>query len=314
MHMAPLFGYHMPNFSFPGVPREGLFDHVAGLAQAAESAGFDLVTVMDHFYQIPVVGPEAEPMLEAYSTLAALAARTSRVRLGALVTGVTYRNPALLAKTVTTLDVISRGRAILGIGAAWNEAEHLGYGFAFPPIRERMDRLDEALRIAKLMFTEGRPSFEGRYYRIDRALNSPAPIQPGGPKILVGGGGEKRTLRLVARHADMAHWFVSSLDELKRKNEALKRHCEAEGRDPSTVLRTISAPILLVRDEREARALAERIPPERLALFKPALPNQAAEILRAYMAAGVQGFTFGNPNLATPELIGAAGQLKRLLD
>ena len=314
MYMAPLFGYHMPSFSFPGVPPEGLFDHVAGLAQAAESAGFDLVTVMDHFYQIRGVGPETEPMLEAYSTLAALAARTSRVRLGTLVTGVTYRNPALLAKMVTTLDVVSRGRAILGIGAAWNEDEHLGYGFAFPPIRERMDRLDEALRIARLMFAQERPSFEGRYYRLERALNSPAPIQPGGPKILVGGGGEKRTLRLVARHADMAHWFATSLDELKRKYEVLDRHCEAEGRDPSSIVRTVGAPVLLVRDEREARSLAERIPPERLALFKPALPEQAAEILRTYMAAGVQGFTFSNPNLSTPELIEAAGQLKRLLD
>src|SRR5919201_3601339 len=156
--MAPLFGYHMPNFSFPGVPREGLFDHVAGLAQAAESAGFDLVTVMDHFYQIPVVGPEAEPMLEAYSTLAALAMATSRVRLGTLVTGVTYRNPALLAKTVTTLDTISKGRAILGIGAAWNEDEHRGFGFDFPPLRERLDRLEEAVQICRLMFTEEAPT------------------------------------------------------------------------------------------------------------------------------------------------------------
>src|ERR1700737_1522904 len=156
---TPLFGYHMPNFSFPGVPAEGLFDHVVELTLAAESAGFDLVTVMDHFYQIRGVGPETEPMLEAYSTLAALAARTSSVQLGTLVTGVTYRNPALLAKTVTTLDVISKGRAILGIGAAWNEDEHRGYGFEFPPIGQRMDRLDEALTIARLMFSEDRPSF-----------------------------------------------------------------------------------------------------------------------------------------------------------
>src|ERR1700704_1287338 len=123
---APLFGYHMPNFSFAGVPPEDLFDHVVALAQAAESAGFDLVTVMDHFYQIRGIGPEPEPRLEAYATLAALAARTSRVRLGTLVTGVTYRNPALLAKTVTTLDVLSSGRAIMGLGAAWNEEEHIG--------------------------------------------------------------------------------------------------------------------------------------------------------------------------------------------
>jgi alkanesulfonate monooxygenase SsuD/methylene tetrahydromethanopterin reductase-like flavin-dependent oxidoreductase (luciferase family) len=171
---APLFGYHMPDFSFPGVPAAQMFDHVVELTQAAESAGFDLVTVMDHFYQIRGVGPETEPMLEAYSTLAALAARTSRVRLGTLVTGVTYRNPALLAKTVTTLDIISKGRAMLGIGAAWNQDEHLGYGFDFPPVPERMDRLDEALTIVKLLFTQDRPSFAGRFYRIERAPTSPA--------------------------------------------------------------------------------------------------------------------------------------------
>src|SRR5213079_2134121 len=147
------------------------------------------------------------------------------VKLGTLVTGVTYRNPALLAKMVTTLDVISRGRAILGIGAAWNEDEHNGYGIEFPPIAQRMDRLDEALTIARLMFTEERPSFEGKYYRIDRALNVPRPVQPGGPKILVGGGGEQRTLRIAAKHADMTHWFALGLDGLKHKTQVLERYC-----------------------------------------------------------------------------------------
>src|SRR5215813_299114 len=184
-----LFAYHMPSYTFGGVQPADLFSHVTRMTQAAEDAGFDLVTVMDHFYQIRGVGPETEPMMEAYTTLAALAARTSHVRLGTLVTGVTYRNPAVLAKMVTTLDVISGGRAVLGIGAAWNEDEHRGYGFPFPPIRERMDRLDEALRIATSMFREEQPSFEGRFYRIDRALNVPRPVQPGGPRILIGGGG-----------------------------------------------------------------------------------------------------------------------------
>src|SRR5437660_7741740 len=171
--MAAFFGFHMPTFTFPGVPSDRLFDRVAENAKAAESAGFDLVTVMDHFYQIRGVGPETEPMLEAYSTLSALAARTSRVRLGTLVTGVTYRNPALVAKMVTTLDVISGGRALLGIGAAWHDAEHEGLGFDFPPAPERLDRLEEALQICRAMFREESPSFDGRYYRIRGATNVP---------------------------------------------------------------------------------------------------------------------------------------------
>src|SRR3989454_12446634 len=173
--MKPWFGYHMPTFTFPEEPPERVFEHVAGVAKAVEEAGFALVTVMDHFYQIQGVGPETDPMLESYSTLAALSQRTSKVKLATLVTGVTYRNPALLAKTVTTLDVLSGGRAILGLGAAWNEDEHRGYGFDFPPVGERMDRLDEALTICRAMFTQERPSFEGRYYRIDQALNCPRP-------------------------------------------------------------------------------------------------------------------------------------------
>ena len=177
-----LFAYHMPSYTFAEVQPADLFAHVTRMTRAAENAGFDLVTVMDHFYQIRGVGPETEPMMEAYSTLAALAAQTNRVRLGTLVTGVTYRNPALLAKMVTTLDVISAGRAVLGIGAAWNADEHAGYGIPFPPVRERMDRLDEALNIARLMFTQERPSFSGRYYQIDRALNSPAPAATGRPE------------------------------------------------------------------------------------------------------------------------------------
>ncbi|HEY7199328.1 MAG TPA: LLM class F420-dependent oxidoreductase [Candidatus Dormibacteraeota bacterium] len=306
--MPLFFGYHMPYFSFPGIAPEDRFERVAELACAAEAAGFDAVTLMDHLYQIGGVGPEEEPMLEAYTTLGALAARTTRVKLATLVTGVTYRNPALLAKMVTTLDVISRGRAILGIGAAWNESEHNGYGFEFPPVGERMDRLDEALTICRAMFTEERPSFTGKHYRIDRALNSPRPIQPGGPKILIGGGGERRTLRLVARHGDMSHWW-GSLDELKHKNEVLERHCEAENRDPSTILRTIGAPVILVESEEQGRAIMERIPPARRAMMAPATFDQAAEKLRAFIDAGFTGFTFNNPTLPTPEALARAGEL-----
>ena len=310
--MRPFFGYHMPSFTYPGVPGERLFDRLVELVQAAESAGFDLVTVMDHFYQIGNVGAEDEPMLEAYTTLGAIAAQTRRVRLGTMVTGVTYRNPALLAKMVTTLDVVSGGRAVLGIGAGWNESEHRGYGFELPPIRERMDRLDEALAICRLMFTQERPSFEGRHYRIEEALNSPRPIQAGGPKILVGGGGERRTLRLAARYADMTNWF-GTLDELRHKTEVLQEHCEAEGRDPSTILRTVMAPFVLVNHEREAQATLDRLAPARRAASAAVTPTQAADGLRPYMDAGFMGFIFRNPTLMTPESLGLAGELIALL-
>jgi F420-dependent oxidoreductase-like protein len=312
--MSAFFGYHMPNFTFHDAKGEALFDRVIELAQAAEEAGFDMVTVMDHFYQIGGVGPEEDPMLEAYTTLSAIAARTSRVKVGTLVTGVTYRNPAFLAKTVTTLDTISKGRALLGIGAAWNESEHRGYGYEFSSIGERMRRLDEALTICKLMFTEERPSFEGRYYRIHRALNSPRPIQAGGPKILIGGGGEQKTLRLVARHADMSHWFPMGLDGLRHKNEVLLRHCEAEGRDPSTIMRTIGSPVVLVANEREASSVMERIPPERRAMMTPATPDRAAEIIQEYMREGFTGFTFGNTTLGSREKIELAAELIRLVN
>jgi F420-dependent oxidoreductase-like protein len=311
--MSIFFGFHMPNFSFPGVPDDRLFDRVVENAKAAEAAGFDLVTVMDHFYQIRGIGPETEPMLEAWTTLAGLAAQTTRVRLSTLVTGVTYRNPALLAKTATTLDIISKGRAILGIGAAWNEDEHVGHGFEFPPIGERMDRLDEALTIIKLMFTEERPSFQGKHYRIENALNRPRPIQPGGPKILVGGGGEKRTLRILARHGDIGHWFFGPVEDLKRKKEIFERHCEAEGRDPSTVLLTVGVGVVLVENERDAKAVLDRIPAERRATLFTATPSQAAERLSAYVDAGFGGFTLSNQTLPTPEAIALGGELIRLM-
>ena len=304
----------MPNYTFPGVPDDKLFDRVVEQATAAEAAGFDLVTVMDHFYQIRGVGPETNAMLEAYATLAGIAARTSRVKLGTLVTGVTYRNPALLAKQVTTLDVISKGRAVLGIGAAWNEDEHVGYGIEFPPIARRMDRLDEAVQIAKLMFTEERPSFEGKFYRIERALNVPRPIQKGGPKILIGGGGEKRTLRILAKYGDIGHWFGGPLDDLKRKKEVFEQHCAEVGRNPSDVLLTLGVGIVLTQTDQQAKAIMEALPAERRAMVRVVSSvDEAAEYLRPYLDAGFGGFTFNNPTLPTPEAIAHAGELIKVL-
>ena len=195
---------------------------------AAEESGFDSVWVMDHFYQITGVGPRTDPMLEAYTLLGAIAARTERAGLGTMVTGVTYRNPAYLAKVVTTLDVISSGRAILGIGAAWNDDEHAGYGFGFPPVAERMERLEEALQICRAMFTKEAPSFTGRHYAITAALNRPRPIRPGGIPILIGGGGEQKTLRLVAKYGDACNIF-GDVTTVRHKLEVLNRHCEALG-------------------------------------------------------------------------------------
>jgi F420-dependent oxidoreductase-like protein len=311
--MNAFFGFHMPTFTFPGVPSERLFERVAENAKAAEAAGFDLVTVMDHLYQIRGIGPETEPMMEAYTTLSALATQTSRVKLGTLVTGVTYRNPALLVKQVTTLDIISKGRAILGIGAAWNEDEHRGYGIEFPPIGRRMDRLGEALTIAKLMFTQDRPSFEGTYYKIDRALNVPRPIQPGGPKILIGGGGERRTLRLLAEHGDVGHWFGGNLEDLKRKKKVFEEHCAAVNRDPSEVLLTVGLTLVLAENDKDAKALMDGLSPERRAIAKTATVAQANEVIEQYMAAGFGGFTFNNNVLQTKESIALAGELIKVV-
>src|SRR4051794_7461007 len=178
-------GLQIPNFTYPGVAVRDLFETVAAQAVAAEDAGFDTVMVMDHFYQLAFMGPPSNEMFEAYTLLSALAARTKKVKLGTLVTGVTYREPALLAKEVTALDVISQGRAFLGIGAAWYDAEHHSLGFNFPSTKERFERLEEAINICRAMFRGERPTIEGRYYQVHEAINSPAPVQEGGPPIMV---------------------------------------------------------------------------------------------------------------------------------
>ena len=311
--MKPWFGLHLPNYTVPDTPPERLFDRIIEQARAAEAAGFGLVTVMDHLYQIRGVGPETDPMLEAWSALNALARETRRVRLGTLVTGVTYRNPAMLAKLVTTLDVVSGGRAILGLGAAWNEDEHLAFGYDFPPVKERMDRLDEALTIARAMFTQERPTFEGVHYQVRDIINSPRPIQPGGPRILVGGGGEQRTLKIAAKHADMTHWFPLGFDVLRHKTEVLAGYCEAIGRDPATIERTMATPVVVARSEAVAKAFIERLPPERRAHVVAGPPEAAAEGLRPYLDAGFTGFTFNNTSYRTPEQIAAIGELLRLV-
>jgi F420-dependent oxidoreductase-like protein len=312
--MHPWFGLHLPSYTHRTTPLAELFDRVVEQATAAEAAGFKLVTVMDHLYQIGGVGEIDEPMLEGWSTLAALARETKRVQLGTLVTGVTYRNPALLAKQATTLDTISGGRALLGLGAAWNDVEHAGYGYDFPPIRERMDRLEEALAIIRAMFAEERPSFDGTYYRIENALNVPRPVQPGGPKILVGGGGEQRTLKIAARFADMTHWFPLGFDVLQRKTEILAGYCEAIGRDPASIERTMAAPVLVAATEADATAMLELVPPERRPHVWAGTPEQAANELQPYLDAGFTGFTFNNSIYRTTDQIALLGDLLRMVE
>jgi F420-dependent oxidoreductase-like protein len=312
--MQPWFGLHLPSYTHADTPPAQLFDRVVEQAVAAETAGFRLVTVMDHVYQIHGIGEVDEPMLEGWSVLAALARETSRVQLGTLVTGVTYRNPALLAKQATTLDTISGGRALLGLGAAWNDVEHAGYGYEFPPVRERMDRLEEALTIIRAMFTEERPSFQGTHYRIDQALNVPRPVQPGGPKILIGGGGEQRTLRIAARFADMTHWFPLGFEVLQRKTEILAGYCEAIGRDPASIERTMAAPVLVAATEAEAEAMKGHIPVERRPYVWAGTPEQAANELQRYLDAGFTGFTFNNSIYRTTDQIALLCELIQLVE
>jgi F420-dependent oxidoreductase-like protein len=244
------FGLQIPNFRHAGGSDATMFDDVTAYAAAAETSGFDSVWVMDHFWQLPALGGPGEPILEAYTLLGALAARTERVQLGTLVTGVTYRNPAHLAKIVTTLDVISKGRALLGIGAAWFEEEHTGLGYDFPSTRERMDRLEEAVQICRAMFRDEHPSFEGRYYRIVEARNVPRPIRSGGPPIMIGGGGEKRTLRLVAQYADMCN-VTGGPSTLAHKLDVLRKHCTDVGRDPGEITTTRMGTLVLTPDRDE---------------------------------------------------------------
>jgi F420-dependent oxidoreductase-like protein len=309
VRMSVWFGLHLPLYTFPDSPPERLFDRVVEQARTAEAAGFGLVTVMDHLNQIPGIGAQDEPMLEGWSVLAALARETSHVRLGTLVSGVTYRNPALLAKQATTLDVISGGRAVLGLGAAWFEAEHTAFGYPFPPIKERMDRLEEALAIARSMFDAERSTFEGRYHSVTDIINVPRPIQPGGPRIMVGGGGEQRTLRIAARYADMTHWFPLGMEVLARKTELLRRYCDEIGRDASTIERTMATPVIVATDPAEAKALHDRLPPERRIGVTAGTIEQAADALRPYIEAGFTGFTFNNNVYRTPERIAALGEL-----
>ena len=232
-------GVHINRFNHPGGPA-AIGPELAAAGAAAEAAGVSWLSVMDHYFQMEFNGGAEDAMLEAYTTLGFLAGHTSTVRLGALVTGVTYRNPGLLAKIATTLDVLSGGRATLGIGAAWYDREHHGLGVPYPPVAERFERLEETLRICLQMWDpEANGLFEGEHYRLAETLCVPAPVSSPHPEIMIGGSGEKKTLRLVAQYADACNLIVSTPDELRHKLEVLRGHCDRLGRDYDRIRKTI---------------------------------------------------------------------------
>jgi len=234
-----LLGVHCSNLTWPG-GAEALGSTLAGVARAADEGGFTTLTMMDHYFQMEALGGPREPMLEGYTSLGFLAGQTSRLELGLLVSGVTYRHPGLLAKIVTTLDVLSGGRAMFGIGAAWYEREHVGLGVPFPPVSERFERLEETLQIVKQAW-HGGGTYAGRHYRLEELTLVPQPTRPGGPRVMIGGSGERKTLRLVAEYADACNLFGATPEEIGHKLDVLRRHCDDVGRDYDEIAKTTLA-------------------------------------------------------------------------
>jgi F420-dependent oxidoreductase-like protein len=298
------FGLQIPSFTWPGGPEE-LGERLGAVAVAAEEAGFSSVWVMDHFFQIPQVGPEWQEMLDSYTTLGFLAGRTSRAKLGVLVTGVTYRNVAHLAKIVATLDVLSGGRAICGIGAAWYEREHKAYGWTFPNVADRFALLEDALQVLPLMWGPGSPPFEGSAISVPEAMCYPRPLQEHVP-ILVGGSGERKTLKLVAQYADACNVFGDP-DMVRRKVDVLHRHCADLGRDPADVQVTQLSTALVGADRSAVDEEVERLRPRNATAEAFAARVNAGTVedhvgrFRSLADAGVQTAIVNFADLGTPE-------------
>lgn len=251
-------GLQIPDFTYPGGPRQ-LGPRLGEIARTADDSGFYSLWVMDHFFQIGMIGPPEHEMLEGYSTLSYLAGITEKVRLGTLVTGVIYRYPGILVKTVTTLDVLSGGRAYLGIGAAWNEQESRALGVPFPPVTERFERLEETLQIAGQMWSDDDGAYIGKHYQLAQTLNSPQPLSKPHPPILIGGSGEKKTLRFVAQYADACNLFARMGDDvLRHKLDVLKRHCDDVGRDYEEIEKTTLGTVHLAPGEMSASDVIKR--------------------------------------------------------
>ncbi len=307
-------GYQIPNFSYPG--GDSIFDQVVAQAKAAEAAGFDRLFVMDHFYQLPGIGdPDAE-MFECYTLLAALAQHTDTIGLSSLVTGNTYRNPAILAKTITTLDHVSGGRATLGIGSGWFELEHDAYGIPFNSFSERFEKLEEALQIIVPMLNDERPTFAGQYYNVTDAINSPAPVSK--IPIMIGGSGEKKTLRMVAQYADESN-LTCQPDEIPRKLDALAAHCERLGRDRSEITVTKLVMGVIGRTMEEANQSVDDFvamkgwPAETADFYRSVATigdaDTFGEEMQKLIDAGLDGVTLNLvPNGHDPEMVALAGE------
>lgn len=311
-------GYQIPNFTYPGVAPADIFDNVVAQAKAAEAAGFDRVLLMDHFYQLPGIGAPDEPMLECYTMLAALAQHTEIVRLSALVTGNTYRNPTLLAKTITALDHVSAGRATLGIGAGWFELEHDALGYDFGSFTDRFEKLEEALQIIGPMLRGEPVSLDGKHFQVSDAINSPAPISR--VPIMIGGSGEKKTLRMVAQYGDESNLSSGPIEEIPRKLDALAGHCERLGRDRTEIkvtklLMVLVAPTMeeAESDLREVGAVkgwSEEIIEMAKGLLIYGDPDTVGERLQACMDTGIDGLTINLPgNGHKPDRIGLLGEI-----
>jgi F420-dependent oxidoreductase-like protein len=297
-------GLQIPNFSY-GTGVEQLFPTVIAQAREAESAGFDSVFLMDHFYQLPMLGSPDQPMLEAYTALGALATATERVQLGALVTGNTYRNPTLLAKVITTLDVVSAGRAILSAGTGWFELEHRQLGFEFGTFTERFNRLEEALQILDPMVKGERSTFSGDWYTTESALAEPR-YRDRIP-ILIGGSGEKKTFSIAARYADHLN-VIAGFDELPGKLDALAKRCDEAGRDRSTLATSILLTVLV-----DENATADQIPAEMSQRMLVGSVDHIAEQVKAkVLDAGIDGVIVNLP-LYTPGVVAAVGDALRPL-
>lgn len=315
-------GYQIPNFTYPGVDDANLFATVVAQAAAAERSGFDTVLLMDHFYQLPMLGDPDANMLECYTTLGALARETSKVRLGALVTGNTYRNPTLLAKIITALDVASGGRAQLGIGAGWFELEHDSLGYEFNTFTERFEKLEEALQIILPMLRGERPTLDGKYYKVSDAINHPAPLSR--VPIMIGGSGEKKTLRMVAQYADESN-LTSAPEELPHKLEVLAAHCESLGRDRSEITMSQATNVVLAPTHEQAfTELADALALRNIDLrngdpdFRTMIegmvilgdPDEVGERLAAIVALGAEGLTIAAPaNGFIPERVELLGEV-----